>query len=109
MIVVEGFFDCMRVHQAGFPCVVALMGARLSPAQKNLLAHRFSNVVLLLDGDQTGRTATARIACDLAPACTVTRVLVPPEMQPDQMAPADIRQALIRRGRRQEIDANRPI
>ena len=28
VIVVEGFFDCMRVYQAGFPCVVARMGAR---------------------------------------------------------------------------------
>jgi hypothetical protein len=29
-IVVEGFFDCLRVHQAGFRNVVALMGASLS-------------------------------------------------------------------------------
>ena len=101
VIVVEGFFDCTRVHQAGFPCVVALMGACLSPAQKDLLAHRFSSVVLLLDGDQTGRTATAQIARDLAPACPVTEVLLPPDVQPDQMAIADIRQVLIGRERRQ--------
>src|SRR5580658_3101284 len=45
VIVVEGFFDCLRVHQAGFPCVVALVGARLSPAQTNLLAGRSSSPV----------------------------------------------------------------
>jgi DNA primase len=26
VIVVEGYFDCLRVHQAGFPHLVALMG-----------------------------------------------------------------------------------
>jgi len=108
VIVVEGFFDCLRVHQAGFPCVVALMGARLSAAQKNLLADRFSHVVLLLDGDQTGRAATAQIARDLAPAFSVKEVLLPPPMQPDQMATNGIRQVLGEE-RRQEIGANRPI
>ncbi len=95
VIVVEGFFDCMRVHQAGYPCVVALMGARLSSAQQDLLADRFASVVLLLDGDQTGRTATVQIAGDLASACSVTQVLLPPDMQPDQMAAPDVRHALI--------------
>jgi len=109
VIVVEGFFDCMRVHQAGFPCVVALMGARLAVAQKNLLTDRFSSVVLLLDGDQTGRAATAQMARDLTPACSVRKVLLPAERQPDQMLVADIRHALIGGERRQPIDANRPI
>jgi DNA primase len=109
VIVVEGFFDCLRVHQAGFPCVVALMGALLSPAQKDLLTDRFSSVVLLLDGDKTGRTASAQIARDLAPVCPVTEVLLPPEMQPDQMAPAGIRQAMAEEERRQEIGASGPI
>jgi len=109
VIVVEGFFDCMRVHQAGYPCVVALMGACLSAAQKDLLVDRFASVVLLLDGDQTGRTATQQIADDLAPACSVTQALLPPEMQPDQMAVADIRQALTGAERREEISAKRPI
>lgn len=108
VIVVEGFFDCLRVHQAGFPCVVALMGARLSAAQKSLLGDRFTHVVLLLDGDQTGRAATAQIARNLAPACSVQAVLLPPEMQPDQMTAGGIRHALGKE-RRQEIGTNRPI
>ena len=62
VIVVEGFFDCMRVYQAGFPSVVALMGARMSSAQKALLLTRFCGVALLLDGDDTGGAATAQIA-----------------------------------------------
>jgi DNA primase len=38
VIVVEGYFDCVRVHQAGFPCVVALMGSSLSASQERVLA-----------------------------------------------------------------------
>jgi DNA primase len=104
VVVVEGFFDCMRVHQAGFSCVVALMGACLSRAQKNLLAGRFSSIALLLDGDQTGRRATAQIASDLAPACSV--LLLPPDTQPDQMAAEQIRQVLTKIERRTAIKAN---
>ena len=95
VIVVEGFFDCMRVHEAGFPCVVALMGARLSAAQKALLASQFSRVVLLLDGDQTGCHATVQIARDLRLVCVVTEVLLPPDQQPDQMTAHQIRQTLL--------------
>lgn len=106
VIVVEGFFDCMRVYQAGYPCVVALMGARLSPAQKALLTARFSEVILLLDGDVTGRAATAQIAGDLAWVCSVRPWPLPLGMQPDQMSAEQIRQLLAEKERRQEIGAN---
>src|SRR5262249_18316657 len=36
VIVVEGFFDCMKVHQAGWENVVALMGSSLSEAQEKV-------------------------------------------------------------------------
>lgn len=100
IIVVEGFFDCMRVYQAGFPCVVALMGARLSPMQRALLTDRFGEVVLLLDGDTTGRTATRQIACDLAGACSPTPLQLPAGRQPDQMSAAEIRHFLAGEERR---------
>jgi DNA primase len=103
LIVVEGFFDCMRIHQAGFAGVVALMGARLSRMQRALLTDRFSSVVLLLDGDPTGRRATAQIASDLTSALTVIDVLLPAGVQPDQMQPDQIRQVLARGERRLPI------
>jgi hypothetical protein len=42
-IVVEEFFDCFKVHQAGFGSVVALMGASLYDRQRRLLAERFAS------------------------------------------------------------------
>jgi DNA primase len=40
IVVVEGFFDCLRVSAAGFPCV-ALMGASMSEAQEEVLVRHF--------------------------------------------------------------------
>jgi hypothetical protein len=54
---VEGFFKVVNVHQAGLPCVVALMGCSLSRRQEELLQEHFREVVLLLDGDTAGRRA----------------------------------------------------
>ena len=39
-VLVEGYFDCIRVAQARFPCV-ALMGCTLSDEQESLLARHF--------------------------------------------------------------------
>src|SRR5260370_21669021 len=57
VIVVEGFFDALKVHQAGHPGVLALMGSAFSQRQSELLLSRFASVTLLLDGDQPGRHA----------------------------------------------------
>ena len=94
VVIVEGFFDCMRVHQAGLPCVVALMGATLSGEQKELILRRFSEVMLVLDGDRTGRGATGRVAAALRPDCTVTELNPGPGLQPDQLSVDQIRQIL---------------
>ncbi len=65
LIVVEGFFDCMKVHQAGFPNVVALMGSTLSDLQELLLLTHTDRLVVLFDGDDAGtaceRTCYQRI------------------------------------------------
>ncbi len=94
VVVVEGFFDSMRVHQAGFPSVVALMGSALSLDQENLLVQRFRRVRLMFDGDQTGRMASPAAAQRLAKRCSVCQVMVAPGRQPDQMSGDEIRQIL---------------
>ena len=57
VIVVEGFFDCLKVYQAGFGSVVALMGSCLYEEQCRLLVEHFHHITLMLDGDLTGRRA----------------------------------------------------
>jgi DNA primase len=91
VIVVEGFFDCLKVHQAGLPGVVALMGCSLSQHQEQLLRAHFHEVVLLLDGDKAGRTAAAAIAGCLVSALSTRVVEVPVGSQPDQLGADQIR------------------
>lgn len=94
VIIVEGYFDCLRVHQAGFRCVVALMGCALSDQQEALLLERFKTVLLMLDGDETGRGASRAIATRLSRRCSVGVVRVPDDAQPDQLPPEVIRRLL---------------
>jgi DNA primase len=57
LIIVEGFFDAMRLHAAGFPNVVALMGSAMSEAQEELIVTTVGpdgRVTLMLDEDDAG-------------------------------------------------------
>lgn len=94
VVVVEGFFDCMKVHQAGIPSVVALMGAVLYEPQCGVLVDRFRQVILLLDGDVTGRNASKVIAEKLWPISRVQVLELPGGTQPDQLSPETIREML---------------
>jgi DNA primase len=90
VVVVEGFFDCMKVSQAGIRSVVGLMGSILYDRQRKTLLDRFRHVILMLDGDRTGRKASAAIAQQLRAQCHVRAVLLPDGFQPDQMPAREI-------------------
>lgn len=91
VVVVEGFFDCMKVHQAGYPNVVPLMGCSLSSHQADLISRCFGEAVLLLDGDEAGKQATAKIAARLSGTLSVFRAYVPIGRQPDELLPQELR------------------
>jgi DNA primase len=90
VIVVEGFFDALKVHQAGHPAVVALMGSSFSQRQSELLLSHFASITLMLDGDETGRRAVEVIAQVLKPKMSVHKVELPKCVQPDQLSSAEI-------------------
>lgn len=93
VIVVEGFFGTIKVHQAGYPRVVALMGSSLSDAQENMLAG-FSHVVIMLDGDEAGREATRQIAAHLVQRAFVKVINLADGVQPDQLSLEEIKSTL---------------
>lgn len=69
LILVEGFFGCMKLHQFGCRKVVALMGSTLSAAQEELIRRhtdRTSQVIVMLDEDEAGRAGREDIAVRLA-------------------------------------------
>lgn len=59
-ILVEGYFDCVRVWQAGFHNVIASCGTALSPSQAQLLARFTRNIALNFDPDGAGAAAAER-------------------------------------------------
>jgi len=85
VVVVEGFFDCMKIHQAGFPCVVALMGSSLSETQQSLLFKHFKHVTIMLDGDRPGRAGSSAAAQQLAKRCLIRIVELSAGEQPDML------------------------
>ena len=95
-IVVEGFFDCLKVHQAGYGNVVALMGASLSDRQSELLHTYFRELVVMLDGDETGRRASRALVARW-PAASMA--WVPAGWQPDQLSSEEIERILNRGSR----------
>jgi DNA primase len=59
-IIVEGYFDVIAVHQAGFENVVSPMGTALNEGQFHLLSRLAKRIVLALDPDAAGDKATLR-------------------------------------------------
>ena len=104
VIAVEGFFDCLKVHQAGFRSVVALMGAGLYERQQELLVERFRKVVLMLDGDEAGRRASSAIAARLG--CRVRVIDLATGVQPDQLSSALLQQLVVGNRTKEESKAH---
>lgn len=57
-VLVEGNFDVITLHQAGFNEVVAPLGTALTIEQVNVLKRLTDKIVLLYDGDKAGYKAT---------------------------------------------------
>jgi DNA primase len=93
VVVVEGFFDCMKVHQAGFPCV-ALLGSSLSEQQEEMLAAEFGRVILMFDGDDAGRSCAEDCARRMVRRMFVRTVELLDGQQPDQLGAEELQRLL---------------
>lgn len=84
VILVEGYFDAVRLAGAGFPETVATCGTALTPQQATLLTRHTDRVVVAYDGDAAGCAAAERAAALLlAAGLDVGFVTVPGEQDPD--------------------------
>jgi DNA primase len=59
-ILVEGYMDCIALHQAGFTQAVAPLGTALTDSQVALLRRYCDEAVLLFDSDAAGDAAAER-------------------------------------------------
>lgn len=98
LVIVEGFFDCMKLHQHGCRKVVALMGSTMSGAQEELIRrHTDSNsqVIVILDEDEAGRAGREDIAVRLAKFVFVkVHTFDEEEQQPENMSAEEVKQLL---------------
>jgi DNA primase len=94
LILVEGFFDTFKTHQAGHHNVAALMGSKLSDRQAELIRTYFDQVILMLDADEAGKAATAAAATALSSILSIQIVELASGTQPDQLTSEEINQLL---------------
>ncbi|GEN08525.1 DNA primase [Myxococcus fulvus] len=87
-ILVEGYFDCIGLHQVGVRHAVALCSTNLTTGHMQLLKRAEAReLVLLLDGDSAGLAAVERLAGPLLAAGATARVaLLPQGDDPDTFA-----------------------
>ena len=83
-ILVEGYFDVLRMHQIGIENVVASSGTSLTTEQIRLIKRYTKNITMLYDGDAAGVHAALRgTDMILAEGMNVRVVVLPPEHDPD--------------------------
>ena len=85
-ILVEGQFDVVLLHQAGFTNTVALSGTALSTTHLSYIKRYAENLMLCLDADRAGLAASAKTAR----AALMNGMRVKAVRMPQGKDPADI-------------------
>jgi DNA primase len=94
VIVVEGSLDAMKVHQAGFPNVVATLGSKISEIQFLYLRKCFNEIIIFSDNDVAGEA----MKCSIMVSCLgwkIRQIDYPDgRSDPGDMTDDEIRQAV---------------
>jgi len=95
LLLVEGYFDVVRLVLAGIESVVAPLGTALTEEQASMISRQTKNVFLLYDSDAAGQKATFR-AGDLllSQGVSVRVVTLPDGEDPDTFVDSHGRAAL---------------
>ena len=99
VIVVEGYFDVITLHQEGYPYTVSPLGTALDEALLRELWRYAPQIFICLDGDAAGRRAAYHLA-DRALEHTQPGRSLNFAFLPEGTDPAD----LVQSGQRQELD-----
>ncbi|MGK2908030.1 MAG: DNA primase [Desulfuromonadales bacterium] len=104
-LVVEGYFDVLALHRAGFAGAVATCGTALTSDHAKLLKRYADKILLIFDEDAAGRQATFRAMDALLPVgLAVSVVAMPAGEDPDSLLKAEGED-----GFRNCLDAARPV
>jgi DNA primase len=95
VFVVEGYFDVLTLHQAGFKNTAGSLGTELSAEQMRIMETLALNAILIFDGDPGGQAALLR--CLKIPRRNLTlKAVILPESDPDE---------IVKEGRTAEFEA----
>jgi DNA primase len=97
LMVVEGYMDVVRLHQAGIHYAVATLGTATTPEHLKRLFRLVSEVVFAFDGDRAGRAAAWRALNNSLPEVREGRQLkflfLPDGHDPDTLVGEEGREA----------------
>ncbi len=92
LILVEGFVDVWSLVLLGVYNVVAAMGTDITPNQARLIWKYAENVVVMLDPDDAGRTATSRVVKLLEKGAFVRIISLPDGKDPKYFTYSDVKE-----------------
>ena len=108
LLVVEGYMDVVRLHQAGVVNAVATLGTATTPEHLKRIFRLVSEVVFGFDGDRAGRAAAWRALNNALPEAQDGRemkfLFLPEGQDPDSLVGEEGREAFERR-----IDSAMPM
>ena len=105
VIIVEGYMDAVALYQAGFKNVVAIMGTAMTPEHCKMIKRMTPHVLMLLDGDQAGRSAAERsLPIMLSQGLYPRGFILPDELDPDDYLKTHGAESL-----REEIEKSRDM
>ncbi len=101
LIVVEGYMDVVRLHQAGLQYAVATLGTATTPEHLRRVFRLVSEVVFAFDGDRAGRAAAWRALQNVLPEVREGReirfLFLPEGEDPDSLVGREGREAFEQR------------
>ena len=97
LIIVEGYMDCISLHQYGITNAIASLGTALTVNQARLIKRYADKVVISYDADIAGQKATLRGLDILRGAGLDVRVLIIPQgKDPDEFIRINGRDAFLK-------------
>lgn len=87
IILTEGYFDVLSFYNNGIKNVAALCGTSISDYQIALLSRFCDNIVVLMDSDYPGKTASLKIIDKIKKlGLNAYRIILPEGLDPDDFA-----------------------
>jgi len=97
-IIVEGYFDCLMLHQFGFQNAVATMGTALTPEHIQTLMRVTKEFFVLFDSDEAGFKAAERsLPLFLEQGISPRMIQLPSGLDPDDFILREGKEAFVQK------------